>query len=160
MNKSAWIIALITLIIGSCSDDGEKPVYEFKEQPLSGKIGGAPWSYSAGIVSVTGEGEEGALHIDLLTDVKDPCAAFPGGDQVFFSVPNATGVYPLQFDSEDWMNSQTITLFDQEETANNIATEGAVEILSIRDTEVSGRIVAQIEGGDFVNGHFTVSFCQ
>lgn len=39
-------------------------------------------------------------------------------------------------------NSRTVTLFKESETLNVIATEGAVEVTSISDTQISGRMDA------------------
>lgn len=39
-------------------------------------------------------------------------------------------------------NSRTVTLFKESKTLNIIATEGAVEVTSISDTQISGRMDA------------------
>ena len=66
----------------------------------------------------------------------------------------------LKFDFNDLEGSRTVTLFDDEEVMNVIATEGAVEITSVTDTHVTGRIDARADEDNFINGNFTVPLCQ
>jgi hypothetical protein len=81
---------------------------------------------------------------------------FPEGNNVFFYVDNAVKLTKLSFNNVD---SRTVTLFEDDDTMNWIAAKGAVEITSITDTEVSGRIDAQYGTNTFVNGNFTVPLC-
>lgn len=78
---------------------------------------------------------------------------------MFFTVPNEVGLYKLSFDLGSF-SGQTVTLFDQQTVLNTIATTGAIEILTITDTEVTGRVDARADKDNFVNGNFTVSFCS
>lgn len=150
-----------TALLLSCSDDDEKgPSYSFKNQDLQGKIEGGSWTYADGYVETTTiEGVE-SLSVNLmLAQVDGACRNFSiEGDQVFFTVPNEVGVYKLKFDLSTF-SGQTVTLFDTETVLNTIATEGAIEILTITDTEVTGRVDARYDKTNYVNGNFTVSFC-
>lgn len=154
-------IALVLTLLLACSDDDEKKSsYAFKDQDLAGEIEGDSWTYEDGFVEEgTFDGEE-ILDINLFLAQEDPaCETFQReGDEVFFFVPNAVGLYKLSFDLNAF-DGQTVTLLDDEETLNVIATEGAIEILTITETEVTGRIDARADGQNFVNGNFTVSFC-
>jgi hypothetical protein len=152
------VLALTFLL--ACSDDDEKSSYSFKDQDLSGEIEGDSWTYEDGFVEEGTYEDEEVLDISLFLDQGVPaCETFSReGDQVFFFVPNAVGLYKLNFDLSSF-DGQTVTLFDDEETLNVIATEGAIEILSITETEVTGRIDARADGNNHVNGNFTVSFC-
>src|SRR5690606_40977769 len=59
-----------------------------------------------------------------------------------------------------WRAAEPVTLFDDEEVMNVIATEGAVEITSVTDTHVTGRIDARADEDNFISGNFTVALCQ
>ncbi|MBL7840746.1 MAG: hypothetical protein JNJ75_11430 [Cyclobacteriaceae bacterium] len=154
-----------TALLLSCSDDDEKgPSYSFKNQDLQGKIEGGSWTYADGYVETTTlEGVE-SLSVNLmLTQVDGACGNFSvEGDEVFFFVPNAVGLYKLSFDLGSF-DGQVVTLYDDDDGGpdpiNVIATKGAIEILTITDTEVTGRIDARADKDNFVNGNFTVSFC-
>lgn len=150
-----------TALLMSCSDDDEKgPSYSFKNQDLQGKIEGGSWTYADGYVETTTlEGVE-SLSVNLmLTQVDGACETFSvEGDQVLFTVPNEVGVYKLNFDLGSF-SGQVVNLFDTETTLNTFATKGAIEILTVTDTEVTGRIDARADKDNYVNGNFTVSFC-
>lgn len=150
-----------TALLMSCSDDDEKgPSYSFKNQDLQGKIEGGSWTYADGYVETTTlEGVE-SLSVNLmLAQVDGACRNFSiEGDQVLFTVPNAVGVYKLNFDLGSF-SGQVVNLFDTETTLNTFATKGAIEILTVTDTEVTGRIDARADKDNYVNGNFTVSFC-
>lgn len=109
----------------------------------------------------TGEGATAKLHVTLVLPSEDEgCDIMPDGDRVFFTLPSNTGVHLLKFDFNDLEGSRTVTLFDDEEVMNVIATEGAVEITSVTDTHVTGRIDARADEDNFINGNFTVPLCQ
>lgn len=150
-----------TLLTLACSDDDEGPAYEFKDQVIQGQINGKPWSFVEGSAEIS-PFDDSDLSIELgAEDLEDPCDIFgSSGLRVFFTITNKVGLTELNFSFEE--GGQTVTLFDPEGTLNIIATTGAVEILSISNTEVSGRIDARYEGdsGDGVNGSFTVPFCK
>lgn len=152
-------VFVLTLLL-ACGDDDDKNSYSFKNQDLSGKIEGASWVYADGFVETGTYEDEEILDITLTLEQEDPICEtlFQEGDRVFFFVPNAVGIYKLYFDLDSF-DGQVVTLFDDEQTLNTIATKGAIEILTITDTEVTGRIDARADGKNHINGNFTVSFC-
>jgi hypothetical protein len=157
--KRAVLFLMASLIGFSCKDDEDaKPKYEFKDQDLSGKIENVAWTYEEGTADANGN----TLSIDLFLDQVDPVCelfGFPEGNQVFFTVPNQVGVYELKFDFSG-SDNQTVTLFVPEEVLNIICSKGAIEILSISDTEVTGRIDARSDENNYINGNFTVVICN
>lgn len=164
MNIKRFVRFLPTLslvLLLACGDDEDpKSSYSFKDQDVSGEIEGDSWTYADGYVEESEFDGEEVLDITLtLEQDGSVCDIFTEGDRVFFFVPKAVGVYKLSFDLNSF-DGQTVTLFDEEETLNTIATEGAIEILSISETEVTGRIDARSDGNNHVNGNFTVSFCM
>src|SRR5690606_15104052 len=119
-------IGLCILLLTACSDDNDSPSHDFKNQPASGEIEGAEWSYGDGYASTTGEGNSMKLHITLvLPHEQVGCDIFPQGDLVLFTVPAVTGLYNLKLDFNDMENNRTVTLFDSEESFNIIASQGA-----------------------------------
>ena len=148
----------------SCKDDdGEGTHHNFKNQDASGKIANVSWSYQDGYASIYDVGDSKRIEVRLvLAQTMTGCdiSSFAEGDQVFFDLPTVVGVYKLVLDWTPTVNSNTATLLDTEEAEWYIATIGAIEILSISDTEVSGRIDAKADDKNFVNGNFTVSICQ
>lgn len=160
MKKSVLLFTLAAFI-ASCGDDDEKPSYNFKNQNVAGKIGNVTWQFGDGYAERIGIGDDTELHINLFTAVEGRgCDLSPSGDEVLFAVPHTVGVHRLHFDVNDWENSIAVTLFEEATFKNNTATEGAIEILSITDTEVVGRIDAFKDDKNAINGNFTVTICQ
>lgn len=165
MNTSSlFSCMLLVAALVSCKDDDDPaPSHSFKDQELAGEIGGDTWTYEDGYASAESTDGVESLYISLVQDATgEGCDAAAEGDFVFFYIPKAVGVYELKLDWNDLEaeDNHTITLFDDENTMNYIAAEGALEILSITDTQVSGRIDAVADEDAFINGNFTVSICQ
>lgn len=162
--KSVTILCLLCtsmVFIGACSDDESdngNGGFEFIDQPLQGKIAGADWTFVIGSVIVSTFNSEEYRYSLLSTSIDNSelCDSFAHtGDRIFFFIPQEEGVFELSLD-------QSVAMFDEENTDNIIATDGAVEILSIdRDTGViTGRIDARFDGNNFVNGNFTATLCE
>lgn len=153
-------VLVLTLLLGCSDDDAKKNgAYSFKDQDLSGEIEGYSWTYADGLVNESTFDDEEVLDITLtLGQAGSICESFPEGDRVIFFVPNTVGLYKLSFDLTSF-DGQVVTLFDDEQTLNTIATKGAIEIISISETTVTGRIDARADGDNYVNGNFAVSFC-
>ncbi len=142
-------------------DDGQG--YDFKDQVIQGTINGKDWEFKQGTAGI----EESEISIQLSPEeASDPCDVFTRTpDQiVFFTVNAEVGVYELKFDFDDFEDNQTITMLDRDAgdggPLNIIATSGAVEILSVTNTEVTGRIDARESSSSSINGNFTVQICQ
>jgi hypothetical protein len=164
MRRIFWTVVnaiALALLFASCSSEEQKPAHSFLDQDLSGKIEGESWTLGDGYADITGEGTEAKLHVTLLLPHEGAgCDLMADGDRVLFSFPLYAGLHVLKFDFNDLENNRTVTLFDDEETMNVIASVGAVEITSITDTEITGRIDARADDDNFVNGNFAVSLCQ
>lgn len=158
---SKALIACLVVANFGCGDD-EGPAYEFKDQNLQGQINGKSWTFVDGNAEVNSF-DDTRLSIELGAEaLEDPCDFFSiSGLRVFFSVKNEVTLTELNFSLDD-EGGQTITLFDPEGNQNIIATAGAIEILTITATEITGKMDARYEGdgGDGVNGNFSVTFCS
>lgn len=165
MNK---FIFLFTILIGftvvSCKKDDPDPAsYSFIDQNAQGKIGNENWEVQNGFADA--EPSDNTLRLTMVqTTGVDGCSIMPDGNQVFFYVPKAIGVYKLNFDINNWESeeNQTVTLYRDSDGMNFIASKGAIEILSISDNLVTGRMDARAESEDdtFVNGNFSLTICN
>lgn len=158
-------VASLALVIFSCGDDDNGPGYKFIDQDAQGEIDNVSWAYADGYADIGpyGTGSDIRVSVDLtLPQTEQGCDIFiPEGNMVFFSVPNEVGLYKLKLNLNCFTcaDNYTVTLFKEDGFENFIVTEGAVEILAISDTEVTGRIDARYDDNTFVNGNFTVSIC-
>lgn len=160
MKKIHLLLFGLSAIILSCGDD-EKPSYSFKHQDLSGKIGNVAWQYGDGYAEIYGMENNSQLQVDLFIELDgEGCNVLPEGDEVLFTVPNKIGVYKLKADLNDLENGHFVNLFEEKNTMNHLAARGAIEILSITESKVTGRIDATFDDESFINGNFTVGICQ
>jgi hypothetical protein len=161
MKKLAIMFFAFALLLVNCKKDDDSPSYSFKDQTLSGKIGGTAWSMLSGYASYSVSGQDTTVSFTCYNFASDsPCSATATGDEVSFSLPKKVGVYTLKLDWSDLGNNRTVILFERDSYMNNIASEGAVEIISISDTQIKGRIDATSDTDNTVNGNFTVSLCS
>jgi hypothetical protein len=169
-NRIYYLIIFLaaTSILVSCEKDDDNddnniidPAYTFLDQVLQGEIEGEAWMLKAGSANESWS-DSTSLYVEMFAMESDnPCSDFDlDGNRVIFHVPFAPGLYELILDwTED---SQTITLFHDESGMNTVATKGAVEIISIDEVNgvMEGRIAAEADVGNFVNGNFTINFCN
>lgn len=162
LKSKALFLCIAILSFGCGDDDTDSPSYDFKDQVAQGSINGQSWTFVSGRASISDE----KLSIDLAADSDAvPCETFSfAGLKIFFTVDNKVALTELFFDLENF-EGKTATFFDPDDGEfglNIIAVEGAIEILSITDNEVKGRIDVR-DGHDntsSVNGNFTVEICQ
>ncbi|MEP1097104.1 MAG: hypothetical protein ABJG78_18465 [Cyclobacteriaceae bacterium] len=164
-NAFTLLVSFSLLFLVSCSKDdaADGPGYEFIDQNAQGMIDGISFTFAVGTSEVRNDGEDLSVDFyDVTEELTDVCGFFGFGDSVsvFFSIPNAVGVYELSFSLDNLEDGRTVTMFNPAKTLNILATEGAVEILSISDTEVTGRIDARAGDGDAINGNFTLTICE
>ncbi len=159
------VLVLFSIILAtSCGKDEENgPSYDFIDQNLQGTFDGLTFELKEGVVEETTIEGENLLSFDLYDineEFTEACDLFGFGDEVnvFFFIPNEVGLYELSLDLSSF-SGRTVTILDPSDFTNYIATIGAVEILTITDTEVTGRMDAQVEPGKGINGNFSASFC-
>lgn len=152
---------VVAFSLSSCSKDDVKKDdkgtgYSFKDQDASGEIEGDSWTYEDGYVKeIIGGDDELTVNL-FLTQDDDVCkVVIADGGNVSFVVPNATGVYEVTGD----ITGFTVSLVDTE-LSTHLATSGAVEIVSITETSVTGKIDVKSDDNNYINGNFTIDFCN
>lgn len=161
MKKLILLLGILSGFIISCGGDesNDDPTYSFADQDLQGLIDGQPFFIGFGSATESSfNNEQFSIKIyDQDEDVTNVCEFFGFGNEVsiLFEIPESVGLYPLSFSQV----SQTVTLFNPVEVLNVIASDGAVEILTITNEVVTGRIDAYFDDQNNVNGYFTVDIC-
>lgn len=156
-------ILLIVVSLSACSNEPILPddSYNFIDQNALGKINGTDFEL--------GEGTYGLLFEDLAISLyhKDELlgtnacnnSTLEFGD-VFFTIPNEVGLQELQLNIFDFGLGKSVVFNHPDAEEVIVGSFGAIEILSISDDVVEGRIDARADEDNFINGNFTVSLCE
>lgn len=163
--KKFKLLLLSALALGavySCSKDDEddktEEKYEvnFKSQKTQGLIDGNAFEYIKGTFKddLFNDGEYKITLFDL-ADYDTTLLAYGTKYQVYMTLPAQVGTYELTA-TGDYVTLKNGTI-NQELP---LARKGAVEIISISETELVGKIDAYYDDENYVNGNFTVSFCD
>ena len=128
----------------------------FEDQDLLARINGLDWAYVYGIASPRDNGEK--LFIQLSpVEPTAPCRLVSGEDKVMFSVPAEVGEHELAF------GKSTVTMVEYREgqsPMNHIVVRGVVDLTSIGEDEVRGRMDVGSTEKTWANGNFTVTICD
>jgi len=145
---------LIVLIAASCGDDdgGNQPAYNFEDQPLQGQIMGKDFILGESVFEID---EDDYLSISLFNEDRDvalPCAISNDPDIELY-MPMKVGIHIF-----NELNIEPLVYFPEAVEFPDFA-KGAVEILSITDTEITGRVDVTTPEGSSVNGNFKAAVC-
>jgi hypothetical protein len=151
-------LILLVAFTFSCGDDDGKKEYSFKDQHVQGELFEGSWEYADGSVN---EGEH-MLGVTLYPAHDEVLCSGTVNTQtmVGFPIPNEVGLYKLKSDPNFPGLIVLFTYFDSEGPITLYVEEGAVEILTITETEVTGRIDAHKDDNNHINGNFVVLFCN
>lgn len=156
---------LVTAFTFSCGEDEGKEKLSFKNQDVQGEMFGEDWMYEDGNVYETEIEGQNMLSVALYAAFDDDVCKGSnnetGDDEMGFYVPPVVGVYKLKSDTDFPMLH--VAMINVDSDAGGFpeiifAYEGSIEILTITETEVTGRVVAR-HGKNIVNGNFDVPFC-
>lgn len=162
----------LSLLISCKKDDTpietpqvSQPGYNFKEQNLQGMIEGQPWEFISGRANRTTFNDQEEYAIALYSEsAENSCMFLPKEDRVIFSIPSTgiSGVQQLKLDFSGNSDSRTITLYDVQQSNNVIASEGAVEVVSIDTTNqvIELKIDARYDDQNFINGKCKIQICM
>jgi hypothetical protein len=127
---------------------------EISDAPMSGRIGGVPWSLgsaeTSGFLSSADQ-----FFVEAYAEVVAPCTG--AGSQVrsnrlLLKVPRETGNYLLGSGLND-------TFFVQDTSANYVATQGRIVVNQVTDTMLSGGAHIMFDSNNEVDGQFQAQIC-
>lgn len=162
------ILVLATLSFVACNKDDDDdtdntptPTYNFLNQPLQGEIAGVPWTYVTSKTDTSFLGSQDTAWATLYgAAASNPCNTFqPISDQVLCQIPLEVGVHEFFLDLQAF-EGYTATLYDTASGLNNIAVEGAIEVLGIVGNTIDAQMDLTIDAENFINGRFTVELCN
>ena len=143
------IILSLLLVIAAC----DLPV-SYSSEVLTGLANGEPWTFASGSIDRNGYVKMYAEEV-IFGDV---FTALPS-DVIFFTInPLEEGEVRLQLDPSGLNTSKAVTMYI--DGVNHICTRGGYEVLIITDTEISGRMRAEADNENFINGTFTLTRIQ
>lgn len=163
----AALLSMLSFSACGGDDDGDDPepdncAPEFATAVATGSFMGAAFTIVEG-TAVEDFADENNYRFTLYgeTVTGDPCDNFNFDKpklSIIFSVPKDVGVHNLGLGAGNSVtfNDATVT----NEVNADVATCGAVEIISVSATEISGRIDAFFSAASDLNGTFTVTLCQ
>ena len=161
MTRATSVTFALAAVLSGCfgPDTSSSASYasaDIVNQAPQGSMGGNAWTMQSAVVRVD-SWESNKLSVTLYGDAVEACDAFAmsTAGEIIFSVPRATGSYPLNFSFSS--GGQTIT-FVPAPGQNVISTEGLVVVEAVSDTEVTIGLVADA-GSSHVNGRVTTALC-
>jgi len=159
-----------TLTFTACSDDNDDPDPEEEnncEPEFATAVATGSFMGSAFTI-VEGTADEDPFEADKYrynlygeAVTGDPCDGFNFDKpklSIIFSVPKEVGVYNLGVAAGNSVTFNDATVVN--EVTADVAVCGAVEIISVSATEISGRVDAFANSNSDLNGVFTVQLCQ
>jgi len=152
-NTRSWCLGLLALVgCGGGGGDGGSNVM-ISDQPLSGVIGGQPWTFGSGETDAFLSSAD-SLFVNLYPGTVTPCSfdAPTDANLVTMQVPTTPGSYPLSL-------QRNVTLYVASTSFNNVATRGLLVIDSVTATTVSGGLNTTYDGSNHVDGQFQATIC-
>lgn len=175
-NLTLFIIISALVLLGCKKKEEDDPTptthkVNYNNQVLQGKINGELWMYAQGEVSSSSwdVGEISHYFEIIDTSQSDSCFIISGkrSKVIFHTDDTGKVIQPAVHELYiNWntLEGKTITLVSYSETSvdNNIAVEGAYEIISVDTISklVTGKMDAYIDKDNFINGNFTLKYCD
>lgn len=163
-----FTISLMTLTIVSCGEDDELPepvdecLASFENQIATGSFMGDAFTFVDGSAKESSFDSTAYLYkIYGETPTGDMCDNFNFDlpeKSIIFELPKQIGIYELG-------TSYTLTFNNamQNNTTAEIALCGSIEIQTVTQTNITGRLDVKVNDGstaNFLNGNFTVELCN
>jgi len=153
MKKFALLIALFSMIVSCSSDDSGDGTGGITDSPVSGKLYGQDFNLGGGKASIDEFFGEEMIEI-WLTSENLGCET-PGlsGFPISIYVPKAEGTHT---------SGVSVTYRDTESSDYiSLATGNTVEIISLTETQVIGKIKsASTTTDNNIEGKFEIEICQ
>lgn len=156
-----------TLTFVSCSSDDDEEedpqnecLADFSAGAATGLFMGDPFTVVTGTATENfADATEFRITLYGETVMGDACDGFnfeKPDSTIIFTVPMEIGVYDILFSNSVTFNDASVV----NEVTAEVSTCGAIEILSISETEVTGRIDAKRNTDSELNGTFTLERCN
>ena len=122
-------------------------------QPLSGKLGGQPWTLGTGetnsLSSTTSQ-----YWVDAYAESFTPCTGSEptSADRIIMKLPTAIGTYPLSFNFNQ-------TFYVAANNENFVATSGEIDITDITATTITGGAKFAYDADNSIDGQFQTTIC-
>lgn len=155
MKKLLVLLTFGLLVFTACDSTVNLP-YEFKNQPVQGKIAGESWEIAEAIARVSVFSAD-TLSFQLNDSILGlECDYLISNRGARFTAPFQEGVFLLSSKS---IQFQSVELYNGGE--NLQALTGAIQILSINSAEgiIEAQIDATYDASNRLNGKFTARFC-
>lgn len=158
------LLLLFALFISSCETEEEEPdecAPQYTDQTLAGSISGESFNDPHGIAEVSSTNEDELnFHFYIISE-GEGCELTNAGKKHYIS-------FTLPRFRKDLEGSHELGVFDGRihavsfhiEESTKGATCGGIEITGVSGSEISGRIDAEFDGENTVNGTFTVPRCE
>lgn len=154
------------LLVTSCSDDGgddgslcEKNI---ANQTATGKLLGADFTFAEGEVKENFADDTEYRYTLYGESIMGDICEFLNPDKpngsIIFSVPKSEGTYDLGLDTQLSVTFNDAT--GQSGANAYVVTCGTVEITTITATTISGKLIADYDTDNNVEGTFTATLCQ
>jgi len=145
-------LCLALAVVGSCGSSGGGSG-TVSSQPLSGKIGGQPWTFATAATN-SFQSTADQYWVDTYSESFTPCSgsASLSADDLILTFPTAVGTYPLSINF--------IQTFSVTSTQDNFgATRGEIVIDAITATTISGGANITYNADNTVDGQFEATIC-
>ena len=165
------LFIFLAIVMVSCGGVEQKDYLpEYKEQVLSGKIGGKDWECKIGTITMSKRDTvvNWSFNFSDNGDQETPCGFhnYNSAKAMFSSNKLEKGTTQLRL-GFDFSKNQTLTLVYNQDLGkgpmNKIAGTGAYEILEIdtvTNNWIKGRMDVFIDDDNWINGNFTANYCS
>jgi hypothetical protein len=142
----------LAALAGGCGSGGGST--SISSQPLSGKIGGQPWTFATGQTDsfLT---TASRYTVDAYAETFTPCmgTASATANEVILNFPTAVGSYTVSLDLNQ-------TFYIAATNDNLVATSGQIVISDITATTITGGASFAYDAENSVDGQFVATLCQ
>jgi len=166
---SALFLMIAVFAFSSCDDETPEVVDNcipsFKSQNASGMFMGEAFTFVDGKAKVSPfDSTQYAFTFYGETPTGDMCDNFNFDlpkKTILFDLPQQVGLYELGFSTSESLTFNDATVTNQ--TTAEVSLCGAIEILTISTTSITGRLHAKVEAdstNNIINGNFEVMLCN
>jgi hypothetical protein len=150
MTRSGFLfIAAVSLVgFAGCSSSESETIVE---TPLSGKVGGQPWTLQVGATNAF-LSDETSFEASFYAAQYTPCVDIePNAPHLLVSIPRQLGDHELS----QGLNITFVTASDD----NLRSVKGKITVDSVTATTITGGLVSHFDDGNDVNGQFQATIC-